>query len=108
MFALTVTYGPRATQDTLYFKTQDAADMVRVTALTDPHASLDDDFGKSLHVFGDVHSLCTFSIEKALDISAEQSLMGMRAQAKAQQKANSDPMLRLLGGAVGGGQMQRA
>ena len=74
--------------------------MVRVTALTDPHASLDDDFGKSLHVFGDVHSLCTFSIEKALDISAEQSLMGMRAQAKAQQKANSDPMLRLLGGAL--------
>ena len=108
MFALTVTYGPRATQDTLYFKTRDAAEVARMTALTDAHASLDDDFGKFLHVFGDVLSLCLFSIEKALDISAEQSLMGMRAQAKAQQRANSDPMLKLLGGAVGGGQMMRA
>lgn len=100
MHALTITYGPTATQDTMYFKTRAAAIEARdAFGFGGADACVEDDYGNQLSVFGEVHSMRVFEIEAALDAAAEQHLASMRAQAKAQQKANSDPMLRLVGSA---------
>jgi hypothetical protein len=97
IFVVTVTYGPRATQDSLFFKTLAAAQTAEGQfcegALVSP-----DDFGNNLSVFGELQSVRLSHMEKSLDVQIEQSIWHARAQAKTQRLASADPVLKLGGG----------
>jgi len=99
IFVVTVTYGPRATQDSLFFKTLDSAASVRDAIAVDGNVrGFSDDFGNKLTVFEEVQSVRLSNMEKSLDVQIEQSIWHARAQAKTQRLASSDPVLKLGGG----------
>lgn len=97
IFVVTVTYGPRATQDSLFFKTLAAAQTAEGQFCEGATVS-SDDFGNTLSVFGELQSVRLSNMEKSLDVQIEQSIWHARAQAKTQRLASSDPVLKLGGG----------
>lgn len=98
MFALTITYGPKATQDSLFYKTSESAGVARDTLFTLTSSTLADDFGSEFFLPEgvEIHSIRLSDIDKSLDASVEQSLSQMRAQAKSQQRASSDPLMQIV------------
>jgi hypothetical protein len=97
IFVVTVTYGPRATQDSLFFKTLAAAQTAEGQFCEGALAS-PDDFGSSLSVFGELQSVRLSHMAKSLDVQIEQSIWHARAQAQTQRLAAADPVLKLGGG----------
>ena len=97
IFVVTVTYGPRATQDSLFFKTLAAAQTAERHFIGGVTSS-SDDFGNTLWVPSELQSVRLSHMEKSLDVQIEQSIWHARAQAKTQRLASSDPVLKLGGG----------
>ena len=102
IFVVTFTYGRRATQDSLFFKTlaaaQTAATEIAEGQFCTSFITLSDDFGNTLWVITELHSVRLSNMEKSLDVQIEQSIWHARAQAKTQRLASSDPVLKLGGG----------
>jgi hypothetical protein len=102
MFSLTIVFGPSGSAVALLFKDEE-----RVKAVLQPPGmamglptawfETEDDFGQSVRIKTDaIHGMCVEDLSKNGDAQAERMVCQARAQAKAQNIANSDPGLRLM------------
>jgi hypothetical protein len=96
IWVLTITYGPRATQDSLFYKTEARAKDQQNVAFDG--GVFEDDFANVVNVLGAIQGVRLSSMEKSLEVQLEQAIMSARSQAAAQRRASADKSITLGGG----------
>lgn len=95
MHSLTIVFGPVATTWVLMFKERDKADEAFATADAAKELfRLTDDFGQYVQLRSDqLHGMMLEDLDLSQDAFIERGLHNARSQAKAQEKAMTDPKL---------------
>ena len=94
IFVIAINYGPNGAVENFFYKSR----LVAQKQL-DEFGHLDgytlvDDFGTEGRVVGEVHSVRLYSMEKAMDLQVENSIMQAKGQAKLQRRSAADPELK--------------
>jgi hypothetical protein len=99
MFLLTINFGPADASWALLFKDEEKARGIydNLMQTSTDHVYLSDDFGQDATIALDsIHGLMLEDLEKSKLAQIERGLHQARVQAKAQQMAGSDPLLKAM------------
>jgi len=97
MYSLTICFGPQGTIWNLLFKTKEKAHEAHKMLLAPdmPILSFEDDFGQRITLTaGQIHGLLLEDLDMSQLGQIERGLHNARSQAKAQQRAMGDPIIK--------------
>lgn len=97
MFSLTIVFGPGPTAWQLLFKTQEMARAATKLIYEKTTDAVEDDFGHTCIVSGEIHGLVLEDLEVSKMGHIELALHQARTQAKAHMMGNADPALKAAG-----------
>jgi hypothetical protein len=104
MYSLTVIFGPETTSLRFLFRKKEAMEAMMHLRIASPNTEwkVSDDFGQTAEFkAGIIHAVVAEDLSSSLMAAVEMGLHQARVQAKAQEMAQQDPMLRNM--ARGGG-----
>lgn len=113
MFSLTVVFGAASTPWVLLYKTKEAADVAltayradKTTTFESSDFTATDDFGSTISVKrASIHGILFEDMDLSKMSSIERGLHNARTQAKAEQMAHADPVLKTAAMQRGGNAM---
>lgn len=95
MYSLSIHFGPSPMPAQFLFKSRDKVDDAINLALTGAEFSITDEFGQfGFFMKGSVHAVISEDLEAGEEARIQRGLSNARGQAKANERAKADPVLR--------------